>query len=56
MIFLFVFQKDNFIKVMTGTVWDPVITGTPMRLHNQVLSFGKYKIVFVVCSHLVAQK
>lgn len=28
---------------MTGTVWDPVITGTPMRLRNQVLSFGKYK-------------
>lgn len=28
---------------MTGTVWDPVIMGTPMRLHNQVLHFGKYK-------------
>lgn len=41
--FLFVFHKDNFIKVMTGTVWDPVITGTSVRLHNQVLSFGKYK-------------
>lgn len=30
------FKKDNFIKVMTGTVWDPVIMGTPKRLHNQV--------------------
>lgn len=30
---------------MTGTVWDPVIMGTPMRLHKHVLVFlEKYKI------------
>lgn len=41
---------------MTGTVCDPVITGTPMRLHDQVLSFGKHKLFLVVCIHLVTQK
>lgn len=47
---LFVFQNENCIKVMTGTVWDPAITGAPMRSHNQVLSFGKYppKMWFVM--------
>lgn len=43
--FLFDFQKVNFRKVMTGTVWDPVITGTPMTLHDQVLLVLERKCV-----------
>lgn len=34
---------------MTGTVWDPVITGTPLRLHKYVLSENtKFAPWFVV--------
>lgn len=36
---------------MTGTVWDPVITGTPMRLHKHVLRFWKIQNLHVVCDH-----
>ncbi len=48
--FLLVFQKGNFIKVMTGTVSDPAIMGTPMRRHNQVMSF------VAIRNHQIAQK
>lgn len=34
---------------MTGTGWDPVFTGTPVRLNIQELSFRKYKICFFFC-------
>lgn len=30
---------------MTGTVWDPVIMGTPVRLHNQVHSLENTKFI-----------
>lgn len=33
---------------MTGTVWDPVITGKSMRLHNQLHRFGNTKSVVCV--------
>lgn len=52
MIFFVVFQKVNYRKVMTGTVWDPVITGTPMKLHKHVLRFWKIQNLHVVCDHL----
>lgn len=41
--FCLFFKNNYFRKVMTGTVWAPVTTATPMGLHNQVIRFGKYK-------------